>query len=710
MDANPFRTARSYLAPTPIPRWGAVASSTLSAVLLALLFPLLYLFVDLLVWQGRVPSFDELPAGRQAAFRAEWDGGGKDDPATADALARVRNPDRLSQVSDGAEWEFRWRAATYARLTTLVSPHAAESYLPLADAAGQPTVAPTGQRLGLLSLVARERGRWPGGTAAGLARWNRWAWEPGASGSANVSYLTGLFLLGFGLLLARGLMVTTAAHWASAATLDAATRLRRAVFGHSFRLANVATHQDAQDEAGELLARRAEQVREGLAADLTGGVRGPVTVVLLAAVLLAVHPWLAAALLLLAAVVWLVAGQAAAYFRRDARRAGRRAEVRLGQMTESMQVMQLVKAYLMERFGQARFERQLADLNRSVRRRERGEAFSRPALIAVVALAGVVMLYVAGRAVLAGQLSAAGLAVMAAATAGLVYAVNRWVATRVRVRRAREAAADLLEFLDRRADVAQPIDAEFMQPIAKQVEVHDVAVREAGSGRMILDGVKLTIPAGSRTAVVAVDPAEGLTLAHVLTKFAETTAGEVKVDGKNLRWLTAESVRTQVALVSDQALTFTDTVANNIGCGEPSFTLPQIIEAAKTAHAHQFVQRLPYGYETLIGTGGVMLRPGERFRIALARAALRDPSLVIIEEPSEPLDADSLVLIDDALKRLEAGRTLLFLARRPSTVKAADRVYVLQHGRVVAAGTHDELFADSDLYRVLHYRQSLATT
>ena len=192
-----------------------------------------------------------------------------------------------------------------------------------------------------------------------------------------------------------------------------------------------------------------------------------------------------------------------------------------------------------------------------------------------------------------------------------------------------------------------------------------------------------------------------------MTRFADPTSGEVRIDGKNTRWVTYESIRTQVALVLEDALTFSDTVANNIGCGDPALTLPQVIHAAKLAHAHQFIQRLPYGYETRVGTGGMSLSPGERFRIALARAILRDPSLLIIEEPYSPLDADSQVLIDDTISRARVGRTVVFLARRPSTVRSADAVVVVRHGKVSASGSHDELMTASEQYRQFHLKQAL---
>jgi ATP-binding cassette subfamily B protein len=187
-------------------------------------------------------------------------------------------------------------------------------------------------------------------------------------------------------------------------------------------------------------------------------------------------------------------------------------------------------------------------------------------------------------------------------------------------------------------------------------------------------------------------------------RFVEPTAGDIKADGKNLRWVTVDSLRTQLAYVAEDSLTMTDTVTNNIGCGDPGFGLPQVMEAAKVAHAHQFVQRLPYGYETLVGGPGYALTAGQQYRIALARAILRDPSVLIVEEPAASLDADTEALVEDTFARIRPGRTIIQLARRESTLRAADTVYVLERGRVVATGTHDSLMKSSDVYRRLGYR------
>ena len=177
----------------------------------------------------------------------------------------------------------------------------------------------------------------------------------------------------------------------------------------------------------------------------------------------------------------------------------------------------------------------------------------------------------------------------------------------------------------------------------------------------------------------------------------------MKIDGRNLKWVTQDSLRSQIGLVLQGSLVFNDTVANNIGCGDTSYSLPQIIEAAKLAHAHQFILRLPYGYETSIGDLAHSLSTGEQFRVALARAILRDPALFIIEEPADHLDEDTKDLLDDTLDRVLPGKTVIYLPHRMSTLRECDKIVLLHEGRVVAAGEHRELMVDNELYRHLYY-------
>src|SRR5262249_46782391 len=159
-------------------------------------------------------------------------------------------------------------------------------------------------------------------------------------------------------------------------------------------------------------------------------------------------------------------------------------------------------------------------------------------------------------------------------------------------------------------------------------------------------------------------------LVYLLPRFLDPTSGEIRIDNKNIRWVTLDSLRQQTALVLRQNMVFNDTVAHNIGCGDPGYTIPQIIEAAKMAHAHQFIQKLPAGYETMIGELGHSLSPSEQFRIALARAVLRDPALLIIEEPTDGLDENTKALLDDTMARVLPERTVIFLPHRVSTIRS----------------------------------------
>ena len=192
-------------------------------------------------------------------------------------------------------------------------------------------------------------------------------------------------------------------------------------------------------------------------------------------------------------------------------------------------------------------------------------------------------------------------------------------------------------------------------------------------------------------------------LVCLIPRLIDPQSGRVLIDGHDLREMTLESIRAQVATVLQADLVFTDSVAANIGLGDPRFELPLIIEAAKVAHAHHFIQDLPHGYDTVIGPLAHYLKPDEQYRIALARAILHDASIVIIEEPNVPLDDATKQLLDDTISRLGQGRTLIFLPHRLSTIRSCSQVIVIHNGRVESVGNPRQLQGESKLYRHLQY-------
>lgn len=701
MDSAAFKRIRQDFVKSSGEVWGAAIGSALAALSVLALMLLLYLFVDLLVWKGQVPSYGQLTAAKQREFADEWSARSEADRTEAarrlglseGQVKRVASGDAQLAIT-ATEWEHRWRANVFLALREKVNAEAAAIAVPDGDA---PHEHP---RLGILSLVVRERNRWTGSLAGRFASMNGWTWRPNESGLANNAYLAGLFLLAFGIALVRGVFLNSAAYFAASAALDAMTRLRRALFFHTYRLGSLAVRTAGPGESAMLVTRKVDQVGEALDASFTAPFRHPITFFLLLAFILLVNFWVATSFLLLSLLVWLIGGQVAAFFRREVRIGSRDAERSTALLQEGVGLLRLVKCFQMESFVQNRMERHLAETSRANWRRMRGDALAQPLLISVSLLAGLALLYLAARSVLAGEFTVAGLTVMAVALVSLVGPVAGGLAAARKLRRGRVAAADIFEYLDRKGEAAEAADAEFLPPLTSRIEFRNVSLTEPGTGRQLLDSVSFAIPAGAKVAVVGPDPAEKHALVYLLPRFLDPTSGEIRVEDRNIRWVTHESLRAQVAVVMADDLVFSDTVANNIGCGDPQFNLPQIIEAAKLAHAHQFSERLPSGYETPIGPLGTSLKPGEQFRIALARALLRDPAVLVIEEPASA-DEDTLALLDDTLERIRHGRTIVFLANRVSTLRAVDRVFMLKNGKLEASGQHKDLWQTSGPYRRL---------
>jgi subfamily B ATP-binding cassette protein MsbA len=236
--------------------------------------------------------------------------------------------------------------------------------------------------------------------------------------------------------------------------------------------------------------------------------------------------------------------------------------------------------------------------------------------------------------------------------------------------------------------------------VRESVAFEDVSFRYGDE--FVLNDVDLKVPRGTRLAIVGGSGAGKTTLVNLIPRFYDPTAGMVTVDGYDLRHVTQESLRRQIGLVTQETFLFNDTVASNIAYGKPDASRAEIVAAARRAHAHEFVEQLAQGYDTLIGDNGVRLSGGQRQRLAIARALLKDPPILILDEATSALDSESERLVQEAMEELMVGRTVFVIAHRLSTVQRADRIIVLDGGRIVESGTHAELLQRGGIYRRLY--------
>jgi subfamily B ATP-binding cassette protein MsbA len=268
------------------------------------------------------------------------------------------------------------------------------------------------------------------------------------------------------------------------------------------------------------------------------------------------------------------------------------------------------------------------------------------------------------------------------------------------------AATDrIFEVLDTHSEVRDRETAVTISGVQQGLEFRDVRFAFPDAEQATLDGVTLEIPRGQTVAVVGRSGAGKTTLANLVARFYEPTDGAILLDGRDLRDITMRSLRAQLAIVTQETVLFDDTVAANIAYGRPDATRAEVEAAARAAHAHEFIQDLDGAYDSIVGERGQRLSGGQRQRLAIARALLRDAPILILDEATSALDAESEMLVQDALDVLMKGRTALVIAHRLSTIRRADRIVVLEHGRIAEAGSHDQLLAAGGAYAKLYELQ-----
>ncbi|MFC1820785.1 ABC transporter ATP-binding protein, partial [Thermodesulfobacteriota bacterium] len=225
------------------------------------------------------------------------------------------------------------------------------------------------------------------------------------------------------------------------------------------------------------------------------------------------------------------------------------------------------------------------------------------------------------------------------------------------------------------------------------------------TGMPILEDISFRIEAGEMLAFVGSTGAGKSTLLDLVPRFYDVNDGSVIIDGTDIRDVTINSLRHQIGLVSQEVLLFHDTIANNIICSSPGVGMEKVFEAAKAAHAHDFIEAQPNSYETVVGDRGTLLSGGQKQRIAIARAILAEPSILLLDEVASALDAESERLIQKTIESLRGDRTIFVVAHRLSTVRTADRIFVLEGGRIVESGSHKELMGLNGRFRQLHDMQ-----
>ena len=518
--------------------------------------------------------------------------------------------------------------------------------------------------------------------------------SPGGGGRAVLPWalaILGAALLRLGLTFIRRLI-------AGRVSVSVEYDLRDRFYAHLQRLE--LGFFDSQ-QTGQLMSRATvdlQSIRFFLGYGLIFLTQNALTIALASAVMFAIQPSLAALALVPVPVVVLTAMR----YSRRSRPAVQEIQQRLAELTaeaeESISGIRIVKAF-------AREDHMLARFRHAVRRvfdqnvySTRLSAFYSPLLGFLPSLGLAVILLVGGRQVISNEIT------LGQFTAFYTYLIMLISPMRIlgtalgMAQRAVASGNRMFEILDRSPRIESPPEAPPLPPGRGRVELRHVDLGY-GAGVPALRDIDLTVEAGRIVALVGPSGSGKTSLVALLARLYDPTAGAVLIDGADLRAIDLRSLRSEVAFVADESFLFSATVAENIAYARPEATRAEIEQAARRAQALEFIERLPQGLDTRVGERGLSLSGGQRQRLAIARALLADPRILILDDATSSVDSSTERLIKLALDEAMRGRTTLIIAHRLSTIALDDEIVVLDHGRVIAQGDHEELLAGSQLYR-----------
>ena len=396
------------------------------------------------------------------------------------------------------------------------------------------------------------------------------------------------------------------------------------------------------------------------------------------------------------------------FFGKKIRRSGGQIQEAAADITsvlqESVSSARVIKSFVREQYEIERFERENDANLRANLKNARYMATLNPTIEFVAALGVTLILWYGGNNVIAGETTAGSLVAFLAYAVNISNPIKRITRTTGTIQRALAAAQRVFDVLDLPEEVHDLPDARELPAVTGSVCFEHVRF-SYNAGDEILHDLSFEAKPGQAVGLVGPSGAGKSTVASLLPRFYDCDGGTIRIDGQDIKHVTLDSLRNQVGIVPQETVLFNGSVYDNILYGRLDATKEEIEAAAKAANAHDFIMELPEGYNTMLGDRGVNISGGQRQRIAIARAILKDPRILVLDEATSALDTESERVVQEALNRLMVGRTSIIIAHRLSTIKNADRILVLDKGKLAEDGTHDELMAQNGLYAHLYQIQ-----
>ena len=393
------------------------------------------------------------------------------------------------------------------------------------------------------------------------------------------------------------------------------------------------------------------------------------------------------------------------------RHPAKKGQERMGDMVsvldEALSGIKVVKSYTAEGYVKRKFRNLNAEFTRLVLSMARKQQLASPMSEFLGISAVSVILIFGGMLVMNGSLSAAGFIAFIAAFSQITRPVRSFIDQFANINQGIAAGERIFSIIDARSEITDAPDAVAFEGLKDRIEFRNVCFSYDGS-REVLENISFEIRKGETVAIVGPSGGGKSTLSELIPRFYDTTSGDILIDGRSIRSYTQESLREHMSVVAQETVLFNDTIEGNIALGKAGATHEEVVEAAKVANAHNFIMEAPEGYGTNIGDRGVKLSGGQRQRLSIARAVLKNPEVLILDEATSALDTESEMLVQEALNSLLKGRTSVVIAHRLSTIHNADKIIVIDQGRIAEQGTHASLMALGGIYAKLIEMQNIA--